>query len=196
MRKEGLQEVVEDTDSVLDKKKILFLLDVVKIKRMSRHYNDLFAKYFEIDKTRELIAKKYYWSTIWADVETYIKGCHVYLTSKVERYKLYCYLELLPVLSQQWEDLSIDFMTGLPISTNWKSKKYDFILVIVDQLTKMVYYKLIKTTIDAPRLAKFIINMVVQYYGLLDSIISNHGSVFSPNFGSLTCYFFKIKKKI
>lgn len=37
-----------------------------------------------------------------------------------------------------WKDLFIDFVTGLPILTNWISESYDLILIIVDQLTKMV----------------------------------------------------------
>ncbi len=35
----------------------------------------------------------------------------------------------------------MDFVTGLPVSTNWKGDTYDSILVIVDRLTKMVYYE-------------------------------------------------------
>ena len=33
----------------------------------------------------------------------------------------------------------MDFVTGLPIATNWKRDSYDSTLVIVDQLTKMVH---------------------------------------------------------
>ena len=55
----------------------------------------------------------------------------------------------------------MDFVTGLPLSSDWKSDSYDLILVIVDQLTKMVYYKPVKVTIDAPGLAEVIIDVVV-----------------------------------
>ncbi len=43
----------------------------------------------------------------------------------------------------------MDFVTRLPVSTNWKGKTYDSILVIIDRLTKMVHYKPVKVTIDA-----------------------------------------------
>ena len=55
----------------------------------------------------------------------------------------------------------MDFVTGLPVSTNWKGKSYDLILVIVDQLTKMVHYEPVKVTINAPGLAEVILDMVV-----------------------------------
>ena len=53
------------------------------------------------------------------------------------------------------------FVTGLLILTDWKGDSYNLILVIVDWLTKMVHYKSVKVTIDAPGLAKVIIDVVV-----------------------------------
>ena len=55
----------------------------------------------------------------------------------------------------------MDFVTGLPLSSDWKGDSYDSILVIVDRLTKMVHYKPVKVTIDAPGLVKVIIDVVV-----------------------------------
>lgn len=52
-------------------------------------------------------------------------------------------------------------MTRLPISTNSKEESYNFILVILDQLTKIVYYKLVKVTIDAMGLAEVILDVIV-----------------------------------
>ena len=67
----------------------------------------------------------------------------------------------------------MDFVTGLPISTNWKRDSYDSILVIVDRLTKMVHYEPVKITIDAPGLAEIIIDVVVHHHGLPDSIVTD-----------------------
>lgn len=67
-------------------------------------------------------------------------------------------------------------------------------LVIVKRLTKMVYYKLVKVTIDAPSLAEVIINVVVRHYGLLDSIISEQRVVFISKFKSFLCYLLGIKQ--
>ena len=76
----------------------------------------------------------------------------------------------------------MDFVTGLPLSVNWKSDNYDLILVILNRLTKIVHYKLVKVTIDTPRLANVIINVVVQYYDLPDSIIIDRGAIFMFKF--------------
>ena len=55
----------------------------------------------------------------------------------------------------------MDFMTDLPLFTDWKSDSYDSILVIVNQLNKIVRYKPVKVTIDASGLAKVILDIVI-----------------------------------
>lgn len=71
---------------------------------------------------------------------------------------------------------------GLPISTNWKDESYDTIFIIIDQSTKMVYYKPMKVTINTLTLAKVIIDMVVRYHSLPDTIISDEDFVFTSKF--------------
>ena len=65
----------------------------------------------------------------------------------------------------------MDFVMGLPNSTNWKGESYDSILVIIHWLTKMVHYKLVKVIINAPGLAKVILDVVVRRPP--DSIVTN-----------------------
>ena len=88
----------------------------------------------------------------------------------------------------------MDFVTGLPISTDWKGDSYDSILVIVDRLTKMVHYEPVKVTINAPGLAEVILDVVVRHHGLPDSIVSDKGSLFTLKFWSSLCYFLGIKR--
>ncbi len=90
----------------------------------------------------------------------------------------------------------INFVIGFLILADWKSDSYDLILVIVDRLTKIVYYEPIKITINAPDLAKVIINVVVRHHGVLESIVIDRGSLFRSKFWFLLCYFLGIKSKL
>ncbi len=67
----------------------------------------------------------------------------------------------------------MDFVTGLPISVDWKGDNSNSILAIVNQLTKMVYYIPVKVTIDAPGLAEVVIDVVVRHYGVPESIVTD-----------------------
>ena len=85
---------------------------------------------------------------------------------------------------------------GLPIPINWRGDSYDSILVIVNHLMKMVHYEPVKVTIDAPRLAEEILDVVVWHHGLPDSIVSARGSVLTSKFWSSLCYFLDIKPRL
>ena len=87
-------------------------------------------------------------------------------------------------------------MIRLPVLTNWKGENYDSILIIVDWFTKMIYYKLVKITINILDLAKVIINMIARYHSLPDSIITNKDSLFTSKLSFLLCYFLRIKQKL
>ena len=125
-----------------------------------------------------------------------MKRCDVCLASKAVQHKLYGNLQSLPIPTHRWKDLSIDFVTGLPASTDWKGDNYDSILVIVNRLTKMVHFEPVKVTINAPALAEVIIDVVVRHPGLPNLIFTDRGSLFNSKFLSLLCYFLGIKRRL
>ena len=89
-----------------------------------------------------------------------MKDCVICLDSKIVYYKLYRDPYFLLILNFYWNELSIDFIIGLLLSVNWKSKSYNRILVIVDWLIKIVQYKAIKSMIDILGQAELIINVI------------------------------------
>ena len=190
--KEGYKEV----KGVLHHQGLLFVPKTLWIELISRHHNDLLAGHLGIKKTCELLARKYFWPSLQHNVETYVKGCDVCLALKAVRHKPHDNLQSLPLPTHWWKDLLMDFVTSLPISTNWKEDSYESILVIIDRLTKIVYYEPVKITIDAPGLAEVIINVVVRHHGLPHSIVTDRGSLFTSKFWSLLCYFLSIKRRL
>ena len=130
------------------------------------------------------------------DVKDYVKGCDVCLASKAVWHKLYSDLQSLLVPIHYWKDLSMDFVTDLPVLTDWKGDSYNSIFVIVNRLMKMVHYKLVKVTINTPGLAEIIINVVVRHHRLPNSIVTNQRSLFTLKFWSLLCYFLGIKRRL
>ena len=109
----------------------------------------------------------------YRDVKNYVRGCNIYLALKAFCHKPYGDLQSLPVPTHCRKDLLMDFVTCLLILTDYKEDSYDSILVIVDCLKKMVHYKPVKVSINAPGLAEVIINVVIRYHGLSNSIITN-----------------------
>lgn len=86
------------------------------------------------------------------------------------------------------------FVIGFPLSTDWNGNNYNSILAIINRLTKIEYYKLVKVTISLPKLAEVIIDVVIWHHSFRDSIINDWGAIFTSKFRSLLCYLFDIKK--
>ncbi len=63
-------------------------------------------------------------------------------------------------------------------------------------MTKMIYYKLVKVTIDAPSLRKVIINLVIYHHSIPKSIVMDWDLLFTLQFWFLFDYFLSIKIKL
>ena len=189
----GFLEDWEEIEGVLQYQELRYVPENIRSEVISRHHNDLLAGHFGIDKTKEVVGRKYYWLSLRKNVENYVRGCDVCLASKTVCHKPYGNLQSLPVPTHRWKNLSIEFVTGLPLSVDWKGNNYDLVLVIVDRLTKTVHYELVKITIEAAGLAEVIIDVVIWHHGLLNSIINDRGAIFTSKFWSSLYYFLGIK---
>ena len=78
-----------DVDGVLHYQGLFHIPEMIQTELISRHHDDPLAGYFDIKKTRELIAQKYYWPTLCCDVKNYVRGCNVCLTLKAIQHKPY-----------------------------------------------------------------------------------------------------------
>ena len=72
----------------------------------------------------------------------------------------------------------MDFVTRLPCSKDG----YDSIWVIVDRLTKLAHFLLVKATYYVAKLAKLYVKHIVCLHGVPISIVSDRGSVFTFRF--------------
>ena len=127
------------------------------------------------------------------NIDNYVKQCNISLALRAVRYKLYGDLQPLLVFTHYYKDLLTNIILDLPISTDWKRNSYVLILVIINQLTKIVYYKPVKITINVQSLAKIIIDVVIRYHGLLDLIVTDRGLLFTLKFWLSLCYFLSTK---
>ena len=84
----------------------------------------------------------------------------------------------MPIPVWKWEDISMDFMVGLPCT----SKGYDSIWVIMDRLTKSAHFILVDTKYTAKKYVEIYFDRIVTLHGVLLTTISDIGSVFVSRF--------------
>jgi len=80
-------------------------------------------------------------------------------------------LQPLPILGWKWEEVSMDFISGLPTSI----KGYDSIWVIVDRSTKVAHFILVRTKYQRHQYAELYFEHIVRQYGVPRTTISDHG---------------------
>jgi transposase InsO family protein len=86
-------------------------------------------------------------------------------------------LQPLPILQGVWQDLTMNFIEGLP-----KSEGCSVILVVVDRLTKYAHFLPVKHPYTAATIAQLFMDHVVKLHGLPASIISDRDIIFVSHF--------------
>ena len=104
------------------------------------------------------------------NVDQYIRNCHSCQRSPSSQHSKFGVLWPLPVPEEPSEDISMDFVVGLP-----ECKGLETICVVVDRLSKMRHFIPCHTTIDTLELAELFLREVVHLEVLPLTIISDRG---------------------
>ncbi|KAF4046941.1 Integrase core domain [Phytophthora infestans] len=100
-------------------------------------------------------------------------------------------MQPLPIPDYCWQQVTMDFVTGLPISNG-----YNGVLVVVDKLSKRPCYIPITKDVTAEVTAHLFFDHVVRYYGLPSSIVSDRDSKFCSKFWTALMEYMGIKLRM
>ena len=190
---------IDPETEVLYKEKIIPLpKDPALIEELLRiHHDDPLGGHFGVGKTLELLKRKYSWPKMGRDVKNYVKSCQVCQRMVTKRHRPYGELQPLPQPSGPGEEISMDFITGLPPSLHPLNKRaYDSILVVVDRYTKYALYIPTHKSVTAPDLAMITLRYIIPEFGLPRGIVSDRGTVFTSQYWSALCFYLKIRQRL
>jgi hypothetical protein len=97
--------------------------------------------------------------------------------NKVEKIKTQSLLQPLAIPSQRWEEVSMDFITGLP-----KSEGKSVVMVIVDRLTKYAHFCALSQPFKAIPVATAFMETVQKIHGNPKIIVSDEDPIFIGHF--------------
>jgi len=121
----------------------------------------------------ELVTQNFWWPGITKEVKQYVEGCDACQCNKNHTEQPVGKLIPNSIPEKPWTYILADFITKLPLAQG-----YDSILVVVDQLTKMVHFIPTTEKILAKGLARLFKDNVWKLHRLLESIILDRGPQF------------------
>ena len=112
-------------------------------------------------------------------VAQFVRNCHDCKRSKPEHHAPHGVLRPLLIPNRPWEELSMDFVTGLLPS---ELEGFDAIMVIVDRLTKQRHLVPCHTTANSKDLANIYLRVVWKQHALPSHITTDRGTQFTATF--------------
>lgn len=119
-----------------------------------------------ITPTYNRIKALFAWPNIKHIVQSFVQQCEVCQQAKVEHIRQPGLLQPLPVPSQAWAVVSLDFIEGLP-----SSDRFNAILVVIDKFTKYVHLSPIHHSYTAIQIAKIYLDNIYKLHGLPQTTI-------------------------
>ncbi|XP_047326921.1 uncharacterized protein LOC124930637 [Impatiens glandulifera] len=120
----------------------------------------------------------YWWPGMKRDIMKYVSECLTCQQVKIEHQKPAGLLCPLPIPVSKWDDISMDFVVGLPVTL----RKMNAIWVIVDRLTKSAHFLPVKTTFTMTQYAELYLQEIVRLHGVPARIVSDRDPRFTSHF--------------
>lgn len=144
------------------------------------------------DTTLAMISRRFFWPGISQDVRKFCNNCDVCGRTTTWRDKRWGLLKPLPIPSQVWREISMDFIVGLPPARDSGTTNC---LVIVDRFSKGVIFEPV-SDMSAEGTAKTFMKSFYRRHGLPSAITSDRGSQWVNAFWKRVCQLLKIDRRL
>jgi hypothetical protein len=99
------------------------------------------------------LRQQFWWTRMNLEAAHYVSECDTYRKVKANYMKLGGLLQTLSIQEWNWDDISMDFIVGLPLT----ARKFDLIWVIVDGLSNSSHFVPIHTNCNVQKYARIYI---------------------------------------
>ncbi|GJX21999.1 RNA-directed DNA polymerase [Tanacetum coccineum] len=139
--------------------------------------------HFGRDKTLALLCEQFYWPKMERDINRLLEWCRTFHIANTHSNNAGLYTPLsVPVAL--WKDVNLDFVLGLPRTQRAK----DFVMVVVDQFSKMAHFVPYSKTFDASQVVRLYFAEIMKLHGVPKTLTSDRDVKFVSHFWHLSPY--------
>jgi hypothetical protein len=133
--------------------------------------------HFEVKKIEDVLVAHFFWPKMRCDVERYVSRCMTCnkAKSRLNPHSLYM---PLPIPMVPWEDISMDFVLGLPRTKRGR----DMIFVVVDRFSKVAHFIPCHKSDHVSHVADLFFTEIVRLHGVPNTIVSDRDAKFLSHF--------------
>ncbi|KAL0561560.1 hypothetical protein IC582_001994 [Cucumis melo] len=150
----------------------------IKTELLSEAHSSPFSMHPGSTKMYQDLKRVYWWRNMKREVAEFVSRCLVCQQVKAPRQKPAGLLQPLSIPEWKWENVSMDFITGLPRTL----RGFTVIWVVVDRLTKSAHFVPGKSTYTASKWAQLYMSEIVRLHGVPVSIVSDRDARFTSKF--------------
>jgi len=184
-------------DGVLKMKGKIFVPQKHRTEVIRAFHESLAGGHQGRERTLERIQRYYDWPACRSNVAEFLRNCLTCARTKARLHRPYGLLAALPVPTRPWQDITLDFITGLPPSVDPRSgKTCNAALVIVDKFSKYALYVATHKKLTTSSFATLFFDHVFRPFGLPMSITSDRGSLFTSQFWKGLCSHLGVQRKL
>jgi hypothetical protein len=121
---------------------------------------------------------QFWWEKMREDIAEYVARRDTCQRAKAKHQRLAGLLQPLEIPTWKWDDISMDFIVGLPRT----QKGNDSIWVIVNRLTKVAHFLPVKAHYSVSPLAELYVDNILKLHGAPRSIVSDRRPQFTAQF--------------
>ncbi|KAL0537623.1 hypothetical protein IC582_026606 [Cucumis melo] len=150
----------------------------VKTELLSEAHSSPFSMHPGSTKMYQDLKRVYWWRNMKREVAEFVSRCLLCQQVKAPRQKPAGLLQPLSIPEWKWENVSMDFIIGLPRTL----RGFTVIWVVVDRLTKSAHFVPGKSTYTASKWAQLYMSEIVRLHGVPVSIVSDRDARFTSKF--------------
>ncbi|KAL2089934.1 hypothetical protein ACEWY4_014622 [Coilia grayii] len=160
----------------------LYVPETLRSQVLQWGHDSLLACHPGATRTSHHIARRFWCPTMEREVREYVQACPVCNCNKTSNRPPAGLLQPLPVPSRPWSHISLDFVTGLPVSEG-----NTVILTVVDRFSKMAHFIPLPKLPSAKETAQAVQLHVFRLHGIPADVVSDRGPQFTSAFWKEFC---------